>query len=264
MSIIRLLLAGMLLVSAGIVQGVNISGLVTDTSGVAIAGAAISLEKGGQTATSAADGKFTLSGGTNPDNDVIAVTKNGYLNYRVISTNPDTSGIEIKMIVCAGTVTDIEGNVYQTVKIGDQVWTVENLRTTKYNDGTPIKFDASDGWNQGTEGKYSYYNNTTDADIIKRYGALYNWYAVNTWKLAPAGWHVPTEKEWDNLTWYLVRTGHNWDGTTTWDGDASTYGDDNSFASCLAAKTDWASSDSDRGNRLRLEKKQRNRFFCTA
>ena len=73
-----------------------------------------------------------------PIKDVIAVTKDGYLNYRVIVTNSDTSGIEIKMILCTDTVRDIDGNLYQAVRIGNQVWTTENLRTTRYNDGKPI------------------------------------------------------------------------------------------------------------------------------
>ncbi len=163
-------------------------------------------------------------------NDVIAVTKEGYLNYRVIVTNSDTSNIKIKMIVCAGTVTDADGNVYQAVKIGTQVWTVENLWTTKYNDGTPITQDTSAAtWSNATTEKFCYYNNTTNTDTIKKYRALYNWYAVDTKKLAPAGWHVPTDAEWNTLQYYLIANGYNWDGTTT----------GNKIAKSLAAKADW-------------------------
>jgi uncharacterized protein (TIGR02145 family) len=129
-----------------------------------------------------------------------------------------------------GSITDIDGNVYQTVRIGNQVWTVENLRTTKYNDGSAIPL-VTDGteWAALTTPGYCYYNNTTNTDSIKKYGALYNWYAVDTKKLAPKGWHVPTDAEWDTLQNYLIANGYNWDGTTT----------DDKIAKSMAAKTDW-------------------------
>jgi hypothetical protein len=76
-------------------------------------------------------------------NDVIAATKDGYLNYRCVQYNFDTSGIAIKMLASAGTVTDTDGNMYQTVRIGGQVWTVENLRVTRYRDGSAISLDTS-------------------------------------------------------------------------------------------------------------------------
>ena len=76
------------------------------------------------------------------------------------------------------------------------------------------------------------YNNTTDMDSIVKFGALYNWHAVNTGILAPAGWHVPTDAEWDTLQNYLIANGYNWDGTTT----------GNKIAKSMAAKTDWNSS----------------------
>jgi len=129
-----------------------------------------------------------------------------------------------------GSVTDIDGNVYQTVKIGNQVWIVENLRTTKYNDGTPIPLVTdTTAWKALTTPGYCYYNNTTHADSIKKYGALYNWYAVDTKKLTPKGWHVPTDAEWTILQNYLIANGYNWDGTTT----------GNKIAKSMAAKTDW-------------------------
>jgi uncharacterized protein (TIGR02145 family) len=153
-----------------------------------------------------------------PIKDVIAVTKDGYLNYRVIVTNSDTSGIEIKMIICADTVRDIDGNLYQAVRIGNQVWTTENLRTTRYNNGTPI-------------GNYCYYANMTNADSIKRYGALYVGSAMMDSKIAPSGWHVPKKQEWDTLQGYLINNGYNWDGTVV----------GNKIAKSLAANADWGS-----------------------
>lgn len=96
------------------------------------------------------------------------------------------------------TVTDIDGNIYHTVKIGDQVWMVENLKTTRYNDGTDIPFitDNTEWENLNTPG-YCWYDN--DISHKMPYGALYNWYAVNTAKLCPEGWHVPTKDEWLDL-----------------------------------------------------------------
>jgi len=90
----------------------------------------------------------------------------------------------------SGQVKDIDGNVYETVKIGKQVWMAENLKTTMYNDGEeiPLVTDANE-W-QNYEPAFCWYKNdeTTNKD---KYGALYNWYAVKTNKLCPAGWHVP-------------------------------------------------------------------------
>ena len=102
-----------------------------------------------------------------------------------------------------GTAIDIDGNIYHTVTIGKQVWMVENLKVTKYNNGTAIPLVTDDtAWGNLTTGGYCWYNNN-DVAYKNTYGALYNWYAVNTGKLAPAGWHVPTSYEWNTLTTYL-------------------------------------------------------------
>jgi hypothetical protein len=124
--------------------------------------------------------------------EYVAKAKSTRLFNDVTITNPDTSGMEIKLISQdAGTVTDIDGNVYQAVKIGNQVWTVENLRTTRYNDGTAIPYVTDNSaWANLTTPGYCYYFNDSTANADK-YGVLYNWYTVNTGKLSPAGWHVP-------------------------------------------------------------------------
>ncbi|HRZ41539.1 MAG TPA: fibrobacter succinogenes major paralogous domain-containing protein [Bacteroidales bacterium] len=95
-------------------------------------------------------------------------------------------------------VLDIEGNSYQTVIIGNQVWMAENLMTSKYNDGTDISFiTETDDWKAMTEGGFCWYENS---ELNKNvYGCLYNWYAVETGKLCPAGWHVPSYGEWNAL-----------------------------------------------------------------
>jgi len=100
----------------------------------------------------------------------------------------------------AQTVKDIDGNVYKTVTIGTKVWMAENLKTTKYNDGTAIPLVADDkAWEALTTPAYCWYNNDATANK-KTYGALYNWYTVNTKKLCPTGWHVPSDAEWTTLT----------------------------------------------------------------
>jgi len=116
------------------------------------------------------------------------------------------------------TVTDIDGNTYKTIKIGTQTWMVENLRTTKYNDGTAIpNVTDNDQWANLTTGAYCWYDNNTENK--NKYGALYNWYAVDTKKLAPEGWHVPTDAEWTTLINYLggeSTAGGKMKATTGW------------------------------------------------
>ena len=95
-------------------------------------------------------------------------------------------------------VIDQDGNNYKTIRIGTQTWMSENLRTTKYNDGTPIPLVTDkDAWIVLFTPAYCWYNNDT---IYKNaYGALYNGYAVNTDKLCPYGWHVSTDADWTKL-----------------------------------------------------------------
>ena len=101
-----------------------------------------------------------------------------------------------------GTVTDIDGNVYNTVTIGTQTWMAENLKTTKYNDDTniPNVTDAETWAGLSTPGYCWCENNIANKTT---YGALYNWYTVNTGKLAPTGWHVPTLEDFTTLETYL-------------------------------------------------------------
>ena len=104
-------------------------------------------------------------------------------------------------------IKDIEGNLYKTVTIGTQQWMAENLKVSKYSDGTTIpNITDSSQWQNNTTGAWSYYNN--DAANNAKYGKLYNWYAVSITSngnknVCPTGWHVPTNAEWTGLTDYL-------------------------------------------------------------
>lgn len=108
-------------------------------------------------------------------------------------------------------VTDIDGNVYSSVKLGTQVWLAENLKTTKYNDGKPIPLvtDATAWFNLSTPGYCYFENNVANKNIN---GALYNWYTINTGNLAPTGWHIPTDAEWTTLTTYLINNRYGYEG----------------------------------------------------
>ncbi len=118
-------------------------------------------------------------------------------------TNGETTA-EFNPDIIYGTMTDLDGNDYKTVTIGTQTWMAENLRTTTYNDGSTIPYVTSDNrWENLTTGAYCNYKNTASVDTIVTHGRLYNWYAVNTGKLAPTGWHVPTDAEWTILIDYL-------------------------------------------------------------
>lgn len=101
-------------------------------------------------------------------------------------------------------VVDIDGNVYNTVTIGTQVWMAENLKTTKLNDGTDIPLVTDDTeWSNLTTPGYCWYGNYEAFFNLNHYGALYNEYAVSSGKLCPTGWHVPNDEEWETLIIFL-------------------------------------------------------------
>ncbi len=150
------------------------------------------------------------------------------------ATTPPTTQPTSALDSIPDTVTDIDGNVYQTVTIGNQVWTVENLRTTKFNDGTPVPHVTdTEAWKALSTPGYCHYNN--DPANSSKSGLLYNWYAASSDKLAPKGWRVPTLAEQLALRDYLIANGFNYDGTT----------EGNKVGKSLAAPTDWPYLDRD-------------------
>ena len=118
--------------------------------------------------------------------------QNNKKNLKVIFLNP---------------ISDIDGNIYKTVQIGNQIWFAENLKTTRYNDGTKIpNVTDSTKWGLVYSGAWCYYNN--DEKYNKNYGKLYNWYVVNKTEngdknVCPSGWHVPEDLDWHDLIYYL-------------------------------------------------------------
>lgn len=118
------------------------------------------------------------------------------------------------------TLTDIYGNVYNTIKIGNQKWMLENLKTTKFNDGTPItEFSFAEfgiNWlNLNTPTAFYQWANTDDLNNAVEqelpfdyYGAMYNHLAIESGKLAPEGWRIPSEQDFIELENYLTNNGY--------------------------------------------------------
>lgn len=127
-------------------------------------------------------------------------------------TLPENDDYEI---IYGDGVTDIDGNYYVTVIIGDQEWMAENLRVSKYNSGDAIPAGLDDAeWKTTTSGAYAIYPHggisglNSDAEVVAAYGKLYNWYAVdNSRGLCPEGWRVATDAEWTEMVDYVVYLG---------------------------------------------------------
>ena len=173
--------------------------------------------------------KMVMDSGTGTFNNIITGLAPSTTYYlRAYATNSEGTGYgnEISFKTFTGSFTDIEGNVYHTVTIGTQIWMVENLKTTKYRDGSTIpNVTGATQWSNLKTGAYCNYNN--DATNSNKYGKLYTWYAVNDSRnIAPTGWHVPTDSEWATLTNYV----------------AANLGASGNSAKALASNAEWASS----------------------
>lgn len=125
-----------------------------------------------------------------------------YIRAYAVNSKGITYGDEVSFTTDEP-LTDVEGNTYKTVIIGDQVWMAENLKTKKYRDGSDIP-NVTDGNTWGEIKTHAYCNFNNDEKNAAIYGRLYNhWAAVNSNGICPSGWHVPSTKEWDILIDFL-------------------------------------------------------------
>ncbi len=145
-----------------------------------------------------------------PDPGTIRWTGSDFEGWNGVIWVSLTGGITV------GSVTDIDGNTYQTIKIGDQEWMLENLKTTTFNDGTPIAewSFGLDWWNGTNPIPYYQWADTNDPGNIYPdplpvdfYGAIYNDFAISSGKLAPIGWRIPTEQDFIDLENFIAGNG---------------------------------------------------------
>jgi uncharacterized protein (TIGR02145 family) len=168
---------------------------------------------------------FCLSLSQSIAQDTLVVMKAGQAVYKRVVTEVDSIIFKPKTTISNPTsLTDIDGNVYPITTIGTQTWMGENLRVEKYNDGTAIPLVSDNAvWaaNQTKLPMMAWYNNDKATHTANKNGALYNFYAVDTKKLCPTGWHVPTDAEWTTLTTYLggeAGAGKKLKSTSGWSG----------------------------------------------
>ncbi|HAQ18209.1 MAG TPA: hypothetical protein DCR40_03130 [Prolixibacteraceae bacterium] len=148
-------------------------------------------------------------------------------NNTIIADSPTATKVySVEFYECK----DSENNNYPIVKVGTQWWMAKNLQSTKYNNGTSIPHVTDTTvWEHLKTPGYCWHDNN-QATYGNTYGALYNWYTVNTGKLCPVGWHVPSDAEWTTLKKYLINNGYGYGGS----------GDD--IAKSMAATTNWYST----------------------
>lgn len=143
-----------------------------------------------------------------------------------ISFSTQINGTVFNPNLTYGTITDIEGNMYKTITIGNQKWMAENLRTSKYRNGELISTTSPATLNLTgeTSPKYQW-----SFDIA--YGRLYTWYAItDTRNVCPSGWHVPSDAEWTTLTDYLTNNNYGYEGSG------------NDIAKSMASTSGWTTS----------------------
>ncbi len=183
----------------------SISGTVTQENDAGFEGVTIAAwSEYYQTVETDKNGGYTITGVPHGADVTITPRLIGYSftphSYSIIDISQNITDMNFTATkLTVGTVIDIDGNEYQTVKIGDQWWMAENLRVTRYRNGDSIRNVIGNiEWSHVTTGAWSYYSNNSTND--ETYGKLYNWYAVDDDRdLCPEGWHVPSDEEWTTL-----------------------------------------------------------------
>jgi uncharacterized protein (TIGR02145 family) len=160
---------------------------------------------------------------------VTGLTPGIQYHFRIKADNSQGTTYSPDMLISnTDPVTDIDGNTYKTVAIGNQVWMSQNLNVTKYRNGNEIPYVNDPGlWILTTSGAYcSWFMN--DPATLAKYGRLYNYYAVtDSRSLCPAGWHIPSDAEWTTLSLYLINNSYGYMGSGT------------DIAKSLAATSNW-------------------------
>ncbi|MBC7124476.1 MAG: hypothetical protein H5T24_02515, partial [Bacteroidales bacterium] len=185
-------------------------GAITDDGGADITAKGVVWSTSANPTVDANDGKTNDGTGSSEfSSDLTGLTPGTTYYVRAYATNSAGTGYgnEVEFTTeeeyTGETVADADGNEYPVIEIGTQKWMGKNLKTTKYNDNSTIEYPGADNtaWENNTTGAYAWYNN--DEVNKTTYGALYSWYAIETNKLCPEGWHVPSKAEWEVLIAYL-------------------------------------------------------------
>ena len=186
----------------------------------------------------ATPGTVTGSTATGVSANITGLTASTLYHFRVkaVSGTSTIYGSDLSLTTNApdpATITDIDGNVYNTIRIGSQLWMKENLKTTRYKNSELIGTTDPPTLNlNGTTTKFQWAYNGDEGNV-STYGRLYTFNAATDSRgICPAGWHVPTDAEWTITENYIISVGYNFDGSIS----------GNKIAKAMASTTNWSTS----------------------